>query len=418
MKTVDNFDVIIVGGGAAGLFACHLLSSKKVNCAVFEKNQRVGKKLLATGNGKCNLSNKEMCLSNYFGDHLFIKQVLDSSPQKSIFEEFEKIGIDLFINDENKVFPRSMQASSVLDALRFSIEENGGKIICDCEILSIEKKGEVFTLKTSSSVEEFSAKKIIIAVGGISGIERQNKYFFDFIKKMNHTIIEPMPSLVQLKLEGNLHRSMEGNKWFAGASVYDGENLLASDKNEILFTEYGISGNAILNISRYAVESIKRGKKTVLSLDLYPEESLNETKANIERRRKNLKNRKMENFFSGRLNKRIGMALIKSCSIELSRLVETLKDEETELMANVLHDWRFEIKSDNGFPSSQVMAGGVSTDEINALSMESKRVKNIYFVGEIMNVDGKSGGYNLHFAWASAYVAVKAILEEFLVTSK
>jgi hypothetical protein len=413
MKTVKEFDVVIIGGGAAGLFACHLLSSKGINCAVIEKNQRVGKKLLATGNGKCNLSNKDIRVSNYFGDRSFIKQVLDESSQKIIFEEFERIGIELFANEENKIFPKSMQASSVLDSLRFSIEENGGMIICDSEILSIEKNKESFTLKTSSSVEEYSAKKIVIAVGGISGIERQNKNFFEFIKKLGHKIVEPMPSLVQLKLEGNLHKSMEGNKWFAGASVYDNENVIASDKNEILFTEYGISGNAVLNISRYAVELVKNKRKAILSIDLFPEESVNETKTNVEKRRKNLKNRKMESFFNGWLNKRIGMALIKSCSIELSRSVETLKDEEAELLAKTLHDWRFEIKEDNGFLSSQVMAGGVSTDEIDALTMQSKKIENLYFAGEIINIDGKSGGFNLHFAWATAQIAADAIIKSF-----
>ncbi|HAV92485.1 TPA: hypothetical protein DCW38_04815 [candidate division WOR-3 bacterium] len=413
MKTVKEFDVVIIGGGAAGLFACHLLSSKGINCAVIEKNQRVGKKLLATGNGKCNLSNKDIRVSNYFGDRSFIKQVLDESSQKIIFEEFERIGIELFANEENKIFPKSMQASSVLDSLRFSIEENGGMIICDSEILSIEKNKESFTLKTSSSVEEYSAKKIVIAMGGISGIERQNKNFFEFIKKLGHKIVEPMPSLVQLKLEGNLHKSMEGNKWFAGASVYDNENVIASDKNEILFTEYGISGNAVLNISRYAVELVKNKRKAILSIDLFPEESVNETKTNVEKRRKNLKNRKMESFFNGWLNKRIGMALIKSCSIELSRSVETLKDEEAELLAKTLHDWRFEIKEDNGFLSSQVMAGGVSTDEIDALTMQSKKIENLYFAGEIINIDGKSGGFNLHFAWATAQIAADAIIKSF-----
>ena len=410
MKIIKKFDVIIIGGGASGLFAGSILSAQNIKVAIIEKNQRIGKKILQTGNGKCNLSNKDLSLSNYFGDHAFIKKVFDTSPQKKIFEEFDKIGVELLTNEENRIFPKSFQASSVLDSLRFSIEENGGIIICDSNAVSVEKKGEEFIIKTRSSVEEFICEKVIVSIGGISGIERPDRNFFEFIKKLGHTIVEPMPSLVQLKLEGTLHRSMEGNKWFAGVSIYEGETLLASDKNEILFTEYGISGNAILNISRYAVESIRKNKKTILSLNLFPDESKNEVIENLKKRRKNLKKRKMENLFNGWLNKRIGISLIKSCSIELSRPVKTLKDEEVDLLANILHDWRFEIKSDNGFFTSQVMAGGVNTDEIDPETMESKIIKNLYFAGEIINVDGKSGGYNLHFAWATGYAASSKII--------
>ncbi|MDD3803483.1 MAG: aminoacetone oxidase family FAD-binding enzyme [bacterium] len=409
MKSNKMFDVIIIGGGASGLFAGAVLSLSGLKCIIVEKNGRVGKKLLQTGNGKCNLSNRDMCLKNYYGDSAFIKRIFDKAPQKRILSIFESIGIEIVEGENGKLFPKSMQASSVLDSLRFAFEEHGGLFALEREALSIARKDNKLIVKTESETDEFCSDAVIIATGGMAGLERECKNFFTMIKRLGHTVKEVMPSLVQLKLDKELYKSMAGNRVEGGIVLYSNSESVSSDRNEILFTEYGISGNAVLNISREASLFLMQGKKVELSVDLLPDETLNETKSILKRRMESIGKRKAENLLNGWINKRVGMAVLKSSGIDLSRQISSLTDDEGERISEKLHDFRFKVKDTNGFRNAQVMAGGVATDEVSPDTMESEKEMGIFFTGEILDVDGKSGGYNLHFAWASALVAADAI---------
>lgn len=255
-----SFDIGVIGGGASGLASAIYASTKNSRVAIFEKNERVGKKILVTGNSRCNLSNKNLSLSNYFGDHAFIKKVFDSRSQTEVMSFFDRLGIEIEITEDGRMFPASFQASSVLDALRFRCEEQGVTVITGCEAMSVKRLKEGFEIE-SSMHDTYFVKKVIISTGGLAGTECSSKKLFSIPQSLGHTTVEAHSSLVQLHLEGALFKSMEGNRWICKAMVVSNNEIAAEDKNEVLFTNYGVSGSAVLNVSRFAVKSLYEGKK-------------------------------------------------------------------------------------------------------------------------------------------------------------
>lgn len=412
----NRYDLAIIGGGASGLFAaiCAAKEMKKrgkvVRILVLEKNDRVGKKLLMTGNGRCNLTNRLAGEVNYGGQNpFFSRNIVGMCPPGKTLRIFRDLGVECFEEAEGRIYPRSEQASSVLDMLRYRLEQDGVEIRCDARIQEIRKLPEGFLLLGGG--EEVLARRVILSVGGASA--RADSESYALCEKLGHRRNPIFPSLVQIKTDPGQVKAMKGMKCAAKVSLWAGRDLLREEEGEVLFTEYGLSGICIFQISRPVSEYFscgtihgKKSPKPEICLDLLPEKSREEMAALLWERKKNLRGYPMEYFLDGLLNKKIGQEVLKSAVKDpFKRKVESLTGEELEALADRIKKWRFFPIGTMSWQQAQVTAGGWRTEEFSARTLESLKVKGLYACGEVLDVDGICGGFNLQWAWSSGYVA-------------
>lgn len=398
---------VIVGGGASGMVAALFVKklSPKAKVKVFERMDRVGKKLLATGNGCCNFTNINMKSENFHSLDINIAwSIIKSFPPESVMEFFKAMGILNSIGEEGRVYPYSYQASAVLDCLRHTLTENGIEIITGVEITRIEKRNGIFNLLGKDN-QSHTAKQVIITCGGASYKSLgSNGSGFELLKAMGHTITKLSPALTQLKTETNKIKGLDGIKVTARLSVIrSGKNdgdILFSQTGDVLFTSYGLSGPPALSASSLLHEYT--GISLTASLDFMPDYDITKITEILRERAKTLSQLPMEDFFTGMLNKRLGMLIIKLSGIEkLSQKAESLTDAHIKRLAQSIKDYKIKITGTKGFETAQVTAGGAVLSEFNPVTLESKIVKGLYAAGEVLDVYGDCGGYNLHWAWAS-----------------
>lgn len=405
MKT----DVIIIGGGAAGLCAAVRLKSENRNLTVrvLERLPRVGKKLSITGNGRCNISNKDMDISHFHGENAeFCRCALQKYDVEFCKNFFEDIGVN-YVFKEDKAYPSSLQASSVVDCLRFAAEDLGVIIHTDTKVTNIQilKNG----YKVLADKLGFETKNVIIATGLYSGGEKYgcDGSMFSLLKKAGFKTVNTTPAIVQIKTENDITKQLKGIKINADASLKIGGKLIRKEYGEVLFCDYGLSGPPIMQISR-EVSRID-GAKTV-TLDIMPETDYNQLVLQIAKRAKLMPERPLQEFFTGFINKRIGQVILKSAGYKLSEKAETLTQNGIKKIASKIKNMEFCVTGTTGFENSQVTAGGLDTKQFKGTTMESFEYKNLYAIGEILDIDGDCGGYNLQWAWSSAMAAADAVL--------
>ncbi|MBQ0083337.1 MAG: aminoacetone oxidase family FAD-binding enzyme [Clostridiales bacterium] len=399
------YDVAIVGAGAGGLVSAVKLKSEhpELSVVLLEKLDRVGKKLITTGNGRCNITNKFASIRNYHTENTdFVKNVFDRYFVDDAISFFSSIGTEIIFEEDGRGYPASLQASSVVDCLRFACEENGVKIITDFAVDDIIF-GENITVQ--SKTDKITAKSVILSAGLYSGGEKSGSdgSIFKILKNKGFKTVKTTPSIVQLKTENTLTRQLKGIKVNAKATIVS-NNQKRSEFGEVLFTEYGLSGPPILQISRIAALP---GEKTVY-LDLFPDYSKENLCELLQNRRKNLIKRKNENFLVGLVNKRVGQVVLKTSNIDWQSFVGELTDFDISKITDALKNLSFKVSGDTGFVNSQVTAGGISLDEID-LNMQSKKHKGLFLCGELLDVDGDCGGYNLQWAWSSSFAAADGV---------
>ena len=395
MQAMDN-RVAIIGGGASGLVAAISAAARGASVTIYERNDRVGKKILSTGNGRCNLTNMYADTANYHGEYPgFIKGVKSRYWVKETLEFFKSIGLMTKTEDEGRVYPCSDQASSVLDLLRIWADKLGIRVVTGFDVSKITMLHKGFKI-TSYDERSERAACIILATGGKAApASGSTGSGYELAADMGHSITDLYPSLVQIKTEEHYVRAMKGIK--ADAVVRLGTK---EKRGEILFTEYGISGPPIFSLSA----ELPRNRYTELSIEFLPDLSLYRLKKLLMLRRELALS--CENFLVGILNKRIGMQIMKAAGITpLSRNSADLTDAEIEEIAGLIKDWRFEIRGTMSWNNAQVTAGGIRTAQIDQYTMQSKLVKGLFFAGEIMDIDGDCGGFNLQWAWSSGMVA-------------
>ena len=402
-------DIIIIGGGAAGLLSAVYLKKQnpQLNIRILEALPRVAKKLLLTGNGRCNISNKNINLSRYHGDNVsFAEYALNKYDLEFTESFFESIGVD-FVFEGDKAFPASLQAGSVVDCLRFAAEELGVLIHTDTKVTNIQilkDKYRVWSDKLS-----FVCDTIITACGLYSGGYKcgSDGSMFELLKKSGFKTVKTTPAIVQLKTENEITKQLKGIKVDANVSLKCGGKVLREEFGEVLFCDYGLSGPPVMQISR----EVPRSKNSMtLSLDIMPEISFDDLVLKLEKRAKNLSVRPLEEFFTGLLQKRVGQVILKQCGCKLSDTAESLDSGIIKKIAKTVKSFNFKVIDTTGFVNSQVTAGGISTDEFFDKTMESRNYKNFYAVGEILDIDGDCGGFNLQWAWSSAFCACDHIL--------
>ncbi|TJX13264.1 NAD(P)/FAD-dependent oxidoreductase [Tissierella creatinini] len=397
--------IIVIGGGASGMMAAIIARRKGSDVILLERNDRVGKKLLTTGNGRCNYTNLNLSINNYHGHNpSFAEEALSEFNVDKTLEFFESLGITPADEDNGKVYPLSFQASSMLDVLRFEMEFQGVQVVTDAFVFEITKKNN-FTVKLKDG-RLFHSDKVILATGGMAmPVSGSDGTGYSFSRSLGHTVRDTFPGLVQLKLEGNIFKQINGVKFIGRAGIYHKNRLLVDDSGDILFTDYGISGPPILQISRKAIELMNMGHEAELRISIISSKPKDQIKDYLIRRFKNLYMKNMDEALVGMINKKLIIPILKELSIDKNIKVSDISIEQIDCLAGLLTSWSFKIIGNKGWGQAQVTAGGVNTDEIHSNTMESKLVKGLYIIGELLDIDGDCGGFNLQWAWSSAYLA-------------
>ena len=407
-----SFDIAVIGGGASGLMAALAAHDKNpaLKIGVLERLPRVGKKLMATGNGRCNLTNVNASAADYHGDVAFMESAMRRFPPRVVMERFQTYGVYPTVEDDGRVYPLSGQASSVLDALRLSLAERGVAEICEFEAVSLEKAGKLWRVRAKDG-REARAKRVIVAVGGMTAPSLGGSASgYRLLEALGHKVTPRLPALVQLKTDPAAVRPLKGIRYDGQIDMLVDGRLIRSETGEVLFTEYGLSGIAVMQLSRVASAALARRDKPEVTarLHILPLSEA-ETVALLTERRSQLPARPLENFLTGLVNKRLGQTLIKlACPLPLSTPASALTDGHLSALAALLAGWTLPITGTQGFEQAQVTAGGVKTADFNPDTMASRLAPGVYVTGELYDIDGDCGGFNLQWAWASGLAAGEA----------
>ena len=398
-------EIAVIGGGASGLIAAITARKAGKKVTILERKERILKKVLVTGNGRCNLTNARASISNYFGKNiLLIENILNNFTPQNVMDFFYELGIICNEEERGKVYPLSGQASSVVDALRFEAEKLGIKIETEFYVRKIEKDGFKFKI-SSEDKRKIEANRVILSTGGQSYPELgSNGSGFQLAKDFGHSITKLSPAIVQLKTEKYQVKGLQGIKADTSVTAYGDNKKICTYNGELLFTDYGISGNVVFNISFV----MPLYKNVEFEIDFMKKFDYNELYELLRKRKKIMAHLTMENYFNGMINKKLGQFLSKMSGIEkLSKPVKDLNDNEIRKLCTSLKKYRINILETTGFKNAHVTAGGISLDEVNTDTLESKIIKGLYFSGEVLDVYGECGGFNLQWAWASGYIAGK-----------
>lgn len=416
--------IAIIGGGASGFMAAISAGMAlkennidNVDIIIFERMDRVGKKILATGNGRCNISNINSNSKYYHGKNVdFADTILKQFTSKNTISFFEKIGMLCRIEQDGKVYPYSNQASGVLDILRMEAERLGVKEVCNFEVKAIKRQENNFIIVKKSGEQKVVSKIIMSCGGKASSNLGSNGSGYELLTSLGHTMSNIFPALVQIKSSNQFVKALNGIKIDATASILKNTKIIREEKGEILFTEYGLSGILILQLSRIVGEHFLN-KNTCSSdiyiyLDIMPDFTKEEITIILEKRVKEQGWKSLENFLTGIFNKRVGQMILKSSGITpLSKLACNLSQNDITNIVKTIKNWEFLIIGTMSWNNAQVTAGGIKVDEFNNNTLESKLVKNLYAVGEILDIDGDCGGFNLQWAWSTGFIAGKSSVE-------
>ncbi len=394
--------VTIIGGGASGLMAAIIAAQQGNTVTLLERQSRVGRKLLATGNGRCNLTNLNLTLLNYHGQGPdFARYALSVFDPKAALDFFSGLGLITVAEQSGKVYPLSDQAGSVLDVLRLAANELGVDTKTGFEVCSIVKQNSGF--RVSSKNDTIKTDKLIICCGGMAGGKLGGTNSgYELLKPMGHSTTELFPALVQIKTDNTYVKALKGIRADAETKLNKGGKTIASSSGELQFTEYGVSGPAIYEISRAA--STERGGQTLI-LDLMRPLTLNQLEQSISARIKIMPGLKNEDLLTGILHNRLGRTVLRYAGYDLTEPISMLSTMDISKISAAVKHFTIPVIDTLGFEGAQVTAGGVKTSEFNSETLESLLVPGLYAAGEVLDIDGDCGGYNLQWAWASGHLA-------------
>lgn len=395
-------NLAIIGGGAAGLIAAITAArtNKNLNITVYERLARVGKKILATGNGRCNLTNMELTSTHYHGNDVGFTDVA-----------FTEFGIDKTLNfwhelglltktENNKVYPYSLQAGSVVDLLRAECDRLNITFKCEQAVTTLHKQGDTFLVCTEP------ADAVIIACGGKASPHLgSDGSGYALLTAFGHSLTPLTPAITAVKTDTTYVKQLKGIKTDANVTVFVADKKEYSTTGEVLFTEYGLSGPPILESARIA--GINANKIVKISIDLMPEYSITEL-SRILNKKATGNNLTLEEYLTGILNKRLGQVVLKYANFALTTPISALTNKDIDKIGNTIKNFTFPVTGVCGFQNAQVTAGGIKTADFNNQTLESTLCKNLYAAGEILDIDGDCGGWNLQWAWSSGYLAGKS----------
>ncbi len=390
--------IAIIGGGASGLLCAILCARESLSVDLYEQNSKCAKKILVSGNGRCNITNTSTSSKDYFSQ---TPHFVDDALEFFSFKEFEKfassIGLLLEIKNDGKVYPLSNEAKSVALLLENTARNLGVNFYTDTRITDIKK-----LVAQYDSVVVATGSEAAEHLGG-------NKDGQEFALLYGHTIIPSYPSLVQLHLNSTSHVKMSGAKVDGEVSLLINNSLTNTVQGDILFTTYGVSGFAILDISQLASQALLEYQAVDIIVNLLPKFTAQKLSSHILKIAQLNTQITILDILHGVLNLKIAKALLDYLNISYTKLGISLNTKETKKIANQILNWKFEVTDTHGFRHAEVAGGGINVDEVNPKTMESLKQKNLYICGEVLDVLGRRGGFNFAWAWASAYVCAKDI---------
>lgn len=416
---MERWEFLVIGGGASGLMAagcCREAMKRRGKVPlVLEGNDKLGKKLLATGNGRCNLSNLEIVPWRYHGDKLAAK-VLERYPAQRVLKRFRELGLLCRADGEGRVYPSGNQAAAVLQALRRDL----GECCQEAPVVSVVPgrgaRHDEFEA-TAADGKVYRAGKVLLACGGMaSPAHSRGGAGYELARSLGHSVTELTPSLVPLKSSSKVCRALKGMRAKARATLYRWGEPVYGESGEVIFGDGQLSGICVFNLSSRLRETGLRGMEVGLDLleDMDGETLLDYLKS----LRADHGRWRAGELFSGALNLRVGQELLKAAGLPCGSELRGLTDEELIRAAKLAKDWRFPITGTGGWADAQVTAGGVPLTEVDLDTMESKLCPGLYLAGELLDVDGDCGGYNLHWAWATGMIAGEAAAKSLLLKDR
>ena len=394
--------VVIIGGGASGLMAALTAAEDKNNHVILlERQQRIGRKLLATGNGRCNLTNTGAATENYHGeDPAFARPALEKFTPADTLRFFHGLGLLTVTEYGGRVYPLSNSANSVLDVLRLALDRAGVEQRTACPARELRREKEGFTVVTDAG--SLRADKLIVACGGAAGGKLGGVTDgYELLKALGHKRTGLYPALVPVHTAAEYPRALKGVRVQGALRLTGGGAALAESRGEIQFTETGVSGPAVFDISRAASTG---GEGLRLHMDLLPQDE-KEVFALLRKRREEYPELDAAELFTGMLHNRLGRMLVKYAGIRAGQPLGGLDDAALGRLAAAAKDFSLDVTGTGGLDSAQVTAGGIRTAGVNPETLESWFVPGLFLCGEVLDVDGDCGGYNLQWAWASGRLA-------------
>ena len=410
---MKQYALAIVGGGASGMMAAVAAGSDCDSVLLLERGGRIGRKLLATGNGRCNISNRNAQYKGYHGGAPdFVRPALHQFPVDQTLRLFEEMGLPVVEQEDGKLYPYSLQAAAVLDVLRLELERLGVEVRTDSEVQNIRRlKDGSFRLAVQSGDQkcEYAVQRVIIACGGEASAGLGGcSGGYRLLEGLGHKITPRLPGIVQLKADMAGLKGLSGSKFEAVLTLRDGKKVCRTESGELLFTDYGISGPPVMQLSATASRLLDRGRRPVVEVDFLPEFDERVLVGMLHRRANSRPDKRLEDYFTGFVPKRLGQCILKMAgAAPLSRLSGSLDGQEIASVARLLKCFPVQIIGTNGMKNAQVTIGGADTSQFDPYTMESRLVKGIYVTGELYDIDGDCGGYNLQWAWSSGQLAAE-----------
>lgn len=403
---MEQLKIAVIGGGASGMMAAISAARNGAEVFLFERNDRLGKKILATGNGKCNFSNMDLTKECYFSDdEEILESVIHTFQSKDIISFFEHAGM-LIKNRDNYLYPSSEQASTVLDIFRILIKQEKIIVRTEEKIENITWYQAKKMFQIGSSKDQYYFHKVILSMGGKASPKTgSDGNGLPIAQSFGHSIIPVVPALVQLKCKEPFLKSIAGVRLGAVVKLYINNKEAAVEGGELQFTDYGISGIVVFQLSRIAAYGILEKKNVKVYIDCLPSYSDLQYDELIRERKELCKEADtIEEFFTGLIHKKLLLLYIKLAGLKPEDKYKKTDPSKIDLVFTYCKRFILQVSGTNSFDQAQVSAGGIPLHEVTK-NLESKMRTGLYITGEMLNVDGKCGGYNLHWAWASGYLA-------------
>ena len=397
-------NVCVIGGGAAGMLAALTAAENGHRVLLLERQSRVGRKLLATGNGRCNLSNYHVSPAHYHGGAGFCDFALSQFDVGETLQYFASLGLLTVSEASGRIYPMSNMAGSVLDVLRYALERPEIDLQTGQTVTAVRKMPEGFSVKTET--DTFSARRLILAAGGAAGSKVGGGMDgYRLAKSLGHHRTALYPSLVQLKTDPTYPRALKGVKAQCGISICRGSQVLARNSGEVLFTEYGVSGPAIFDLSRSVSAG---GSDLTCLLNFFPDWEEAEVLHWLSQRQAAMAAHEASTLLTGSCHTRLGQMICKSAGFTNQRAAGLTRDNLRRIARQATH-FALPITGTCGFDQAQVTAGGLDTSEFDPRTLQSRLVPGLYACGELLDIDGDCGGYNLQWAWSSGRLAGKLL---------
>lgn len=385
--------IAIIGGGASGLVSAIVNKRKNNEVILIEKNDICGKKILKTGNGRCNYFNEEFTINHYRSDDIdILKKIITEENKEKILKFFDSIGVVPKIKN-GCYYPFSNKAETILNSLLIEVNKLNINIICNANVLDINYNNK-YIIKLEN--KEIIADKVVIATGSIASTREKTNFGYEILKKFNHKIIKPLPALVQLVGNETYFKKWAGIRSYVNLSILESNKIIGTSKGEIMLTNYGVSGICVFDLSGRIKRGLNSNKEELL-IDFLP--CIDNFIEYIEKKDKQLKNRNIFELLEGTLNHKLIEILLEKSKIKKD---SKLKEIDKKLLEKTFKKFKLSIIDTKSYLEAQVCSGGIPLSEININTMESLKQKGLYILGELLDVDGDCGGYNLGFAWLSA----------------